>query len=98
MESGKKWYMIRHNRCSAVFAIDQVAFYNSFVSDSSEREKKVICPNCGEIAMNLDKVESLLRIFEENVKLSKHITITELKEEDLENELTTKIIRGLKGS
>jgi len=54
--------------------------------------------DCGEIAMNLDKVESLLRIFEENVKLSKHITITELKEEDLENELTTKIIRALKGS
>ena len=53
MESGKKWYMIRHNRCSAVFAIDQVAFYNSFLSDSSEREKKVICPNCFKLNLGL---------------------------------------------
>ncbi len=98
MVSGKKWFMVKHNECDAVFTIDMETFYNSFESDASIRTKEIICPNCGKIAMNSNKVDSLFKIFNEKVSLSKELTITELREEDLKDELTTRIIRALKGN
>ena len=73
MEMAKRWFLIKHKACDALFTIDSQTFPESF----NDRVGPFCCPNCGEALVkyiSLDDFMVFLKQYNGAEKVFKHFT------------------------
>ena len=78
MEMAKRWFLIKHKACDALFTIDSQTFPESF----NDRVGPFRCPNCGEALVkyiSLDDFMVFLKQYNGAEKVFRDFTIKELK-------------------
>jgi len=77
-QKAKRWFLIKHKTCDALFTIDSQTFPESF----KDRVGPFRCPNCGEALVkyvSLDEFMVFLKQYNGAEKAFKDFTIKELK-------------------
>ena len=85
----RRWFLLKHKECGALFTIDNRMFPESF----KDQPRACRCPNCGEDIIEfpfLERFMAFLRQYDGEEKRFKDFTIKEMKPMGKEWELPEK--------
>lgn len=85
----RRWFLIKHKKCKAIFTIDSCTFPGSFKNIQKRKHRILLCPNCWETVIDpesLTDVINFLNGYETVHTKLKQCSIREVKPKDLNYE------------